>query len=167
MPGGAGAGWIDAIFFPETACHAAIRPAWLDMAGPVLTDSNMRSRTDGMWWGTAIEAPDPGSLARFYSELLRWPIGHEEPGTAILAAPQGSIFFVFQQADGYQTPAWPPADGQQHPMMHFDFQVGDLDSAVADAVALGASLATAQPQENVRVLLDPAGHPFCLCLEAD
>jgi hypothetical protein len=50
-------------------------------------------------------------------------------------------------------------------MMHFDFQVGDLDSAVADAVALGASLASAQPQDKVRVLLDPAGHPFCLCLD--
>jgi hypothetical protein len=48
-------------------------------------------------------------------------------------------------------------------MMHFDFQVGDLDSAVADAVALGAELADDQPQEHVRVLLDPAGHPFCLC----
>ena len=48
-------------------------------------------------------------------------------------------------------------------MMHFDFQVGDLDSAVAEAVALGATLASEQPQENVRVLLDPAGHPFCLC----
>jgi len=34
---------------------------------------------------------------------------------------------------------------------------------VAEAVALGASVPTAQPQENVRVLLDPAGHPFCLC----
>jgi hypothetical protein len=52
-------------------------------------------------------------------------------------------------------------------MMHFDFQVGDLDSAVEDAVALGATLADAQPQENVRVLLDPAGHPFCLCRETD
>jgi hypothetical protein len=48
-------------------------------------------------------------------------------------------------------------------MMHFDFQVGDLESAVADALALGATLAAEQPQENVRVLLDPAGHPFCLC----
>lgn len=45
-----------------------------------------------MWWGTAIEAPDPGALARFYSELLGWPIGHEEPGTAIVAAPQGAIY---------------------------------------------------------------------------
>jgi hypothetical protein len=49
------------------------------------------------------------------------------------------------------------------PMMHFDFQVGDLDSAVAEAVALGATLAEHQPQENVRVLFDPAGHPLCLC----
>ena len=112
----------------------------------------------------AIEAPDPGALARFYSELLEWPIGHEEPGTAILGTPQGT-FMVFQQADGYTAPVWPPADGQQRPMMHLDVQVGDLDSAVEEAVALGATLAASQPQENVRVLLDPAGHPFCLCLD--
>ena len=30
------------------------------------------------------------------------------------------------------------------------------------AVACGAVLAEYQPQELVRVLLDPAGHPFCL-----
>ncbi len=52
-------------------------------------------------------------------------------------------------------------------MMHFDFQVGDLDSAVAEAVGLGATVAQVQPQENVRVLFDPAGHPFCLCLDQD
>jgi hypothetical protein len=74
---------------------------------------------------------------------------------------------VFQQATDYQAPIWPPADGDQRPMMHFDFQVGDLDSAVAEALALGASLAEYQPQKNVRVLFDPAGHPFCLCLDED
>jgi predicted enzyme related to lactoylglutathione lyase len=121
----------------------------------------------GMWWGTAIEAPDAAALAQFYSGLLDWPIGHMEPGTAILAAPEGSIFVVFQEAKDYQPPVWPPADGQQRPMMHFDFQVGELDSAVADAVALGATVAAEQPQENVRVLFDPAGHPFCLCLDND
>jgi hypothetical protein len=94
-----------------------------------------------MWWGSAIEAPDPGALARFYSQLLGWPIGHEEPGIATLAAPQGSVYLVIQQATDYQAPVWPPADGQQRPMMHFDFQVG-----------LRASVATARPQENVRVL---------------
>ena len=122
----------------------------------------MRSRMTGMWWGTAIEAPDPSALAHFYADLLGWPIGHEEPGTSILAAPEGSVYVVFQQADGYRAPVWPPAEGEQRPMMHFDFQVGDLDSAVEDALALGASLAEHQPQENVRVLLDLAGHPFCL-----
>ncbi|PZA19673.1 VOC family protein [Modestobacter versicolor] len=115
-----------------------------------------------MWWGAAIEAPDPGALARFYAQLLDWPIGHEEPGTTVLAAPEGSVFVVFQQADDYRPPVWPPVAGEQRPMVHLDFQVGDLDSAVEDAVALGAMLADHQPQPDVRVLLDPAGHPFCL-----
>jgi len=52
-------------------------------------------------------------------------------------------------------------------MMHFDFQVGDLDSAVAEALALGVTVAGHQPQGNVRVLLDPAGHLFCLCRDKD
>jgi predicted enzyme related to lactoylglutathione lyase len=117
-----------------------------------------------MWWGTAIEAPDPGALARFYSELVGWPLVHEEPGTAVLAtARDGSVFMVFQQATDYVPPVWPPEAGQQRPMMHLDLQVGDLDSAVAEAVALGATLSEHQPQDSVRVLLDPAGHPFCLC----
>ncbi len=123
----------------------------------------MRSRTEDMWWGTAIEAPDPAALAGFYSQLLEWPIVHQEPGTAVVGAPGGSIFLVFQQADGYVPPVWPPVEGEQRTMTHFDFQVGDLDSAEAEAVALGAKVAEHQPQANVRVLVDPAGHPFCLC----
>jgi hypothetical protein len=52
-------------------------------------------------------------------------------------------------------------------MMHFDFQDADLEAAVAEAVALGATVADYQPREKVRVLLDPAGHPFCLCLDEE
>jgi hypothetical protein len=47
-------------------------------------------------------------------------------------------------------------------MLHLDFEVTDLAAETARAVALGATLAQDQPQENVRVLFDPAGHPFCL-----
>jgi hypothetical protein len=47
-------------------------------------------------------------------------------------------------------------------MLHLDFEVTDLHSEVARAVALGAELCEHQPQEKVRVLLDPSGHPFCL-----
>jgi len=126
----------------------------------------MRSRTEGMWWGTAMESPDPAALAAFYSELLDRPVVHEEPGTSVVAVTEAT-YLVFQAADGYVPPVWPPVEGQQRTMMHFDFQVGDLESAVAEAVELGASIADHQPQENVRVLLDPAGHPFCLCVETD
>jgi predicted enzyme related to lactoylglutathione lyase len=127
----------------------------------------MLRREDGMWWGTAIEAPDPAALAAFYAELVGWSVVHEEPGTTVLAPPQGAVYVVFQQADGYQRPTWPPADGQQRPMMHLDFQVPDLDAAVAEATRLGATAADEQPNPSVRVLFDPAGHPFCLCLDAD
>jgi hypothetical protein len=110
-------------------------------------------------------------LAAFYSRLLDWPVAHEEPGTAIVKPPQDSVFMVFQLAEDYVPPVWPPAPGQQRTMMHLDIQVEDLEAAVAvadadadaDAVALGARVAESQPHDNVRVLLDPAGHPFCLC----
>ena len=52
-------------------------------------------------------------------------------------------------------------------MLHLDFEVGDLEAAVEDALRRGATLADHQPQEHVRVLRDPAGHPFCLCLDGD
>ena len=47
-------------------------------------------------------------------------------------------------------------------MMHLDFEVTDLDAAVAHAIGLGARVHDHQPQDSVRVMLDPAGHPFCL-----
>ena len=40
-------------------------------------------------------------------------------------------------------------------------------AATEHAIAAGAVLAAYQPQELVRVLLDPAGHPFCLWVAED
>ena len=50
---------------------------------------------------------------------------------------------------------------------HLDIGVSDLDAGVARAQALGASLAEHQPQDDVRVLIDPAGHPFCLFISTE
>jgi hypothetical protein len=56
----------------------------------------------------------------------------------------------------------PPAERDRQQMeLHLDIEVEELDGAVAYALEAGATLAEFQPQENVRVLLDPAGHPFC------
>ena len=115
-----------------------------------------------MWWGIAVEAPDPLALATFYSQLLGWPILGEDDGSVILGTPNAATYLVMQPAAGYMPPAWPPGDGDQRPMMHLDFQVGDLETAALEAVALGAHVADEQPNSTVRVLVDPAGHPFCL-----
>ena len=74
----------------------------------------------------------------------------------------GSNFISFQQVDGYQEPEWP---GQSHPQqMHLDMVVQDLDDGEREVIKLGATKAETQPGTTFRVFLDPAGHPFCLCL---
>ncbi len=50
-------------------------------------------------------------------------------------------------------------------MLHLDILVDDLDEAGSHAIAMGATLADFQPQDDVRVFLDPAGHPFCLFIK--
>lgn len=124
-----------------------------------------RSRTD--WWGVVLEAPDGVALATFYAALLGWPIARQAADSAAIAVPGTSSYLAFQSSPGYRPPAWPAAEGSQQMMMHLDIAVDDLAGAVADAVELGASVAGFQPQDDVRVLLDPAGHPFCLYRDHD
>ncbi len=112
-----------------------------------------------------IGAPDPAALARFYERLLGWAIGHEEPGFVIVRDPDGGVALSFQQEDGYVAPVWPAGPGDQQMQLHLEIAVRDLDGEVAHALECGATLAQFQPQDNVRVCLDPAGHPFCLWLE--
>ena len=70
----------------------------------------------------------------------------------------------FQAEDHYVRPVWPAGPGDPQMSVHLDIAVDDLDVAGRHAAAAGAVLASYQPQERVRVWLDPAGHPFCLYL---
>jgi catechol 2,3-dioxygenase-like lactoylglutathione lyase family enzyme len=127
----------------------------------------MRGRSEGDYWGAVLDAPDAAALARFYAELLGWRIAKEDPTWAAVAPPDGVAYLGFQTSPEYVPPVWPPVEGRQQMMMHLDVEVQDLDAAVTDALELGATLAEFQPQENVRVLLDPVGHPFCLYVGTD
>ncbi len=118
------------------------------------------SRSD--WWGVVLEAPDPAVLLRFYSDLLGWPVWKEDESGGALDAGEGVGYLAVQRAEQYRRPVWPPAPDAQGMQLHLDFEVSELPEAVAHAVELGATLAEHQPQDDVRVLLDPAGHPFCL-----
>ncbi len=72
----------------------------------------------------------------------------------------------FEYEAEYVAPVWPSMEGQQQLQTHLDIAVDDLASAVAWAQHAGATLASYQPQDDVRVMLDPVGHPFCLFLAA-
>lgn len=124
----------------------------------------MRGRSEARWWGAVLDAPDAVALARFYARLLGWKVAKEEADWATVSPPDGVAYLGFQTSPEYVPPAWPPVEGQQQMMMHLDIEVDDLAVAVADALEAGATLAGHQPQEDVRVMLDPAGHPFCLYL---
>lgn len=117
------------------------------------------------YWGVVLDAPDPPALGRFYSALLGWQIAREDPDWVTVAPPDGVAYLAVQASPGYVRPVWPAAAGAQQMMLHLDLEVTDLAAAVGHALELGAELADFQPQDNVRVLLDPAGHPFCLYAE--
>jgi catechol 2,3-dioxygenase-like lactoylglutathione lyase family enzyme len=114
--------------------------------------------------GIVLDSPDARELAAFYQRLLGWPVQQDEPGWVKLAAPDGGPGLSFQTETRYVPPVWPAGPGDPQMSMHLDIQVDDLDRAGAHAEKAGARLADYQPQADVRVYLDPAGHPFCLFL---
>lgn len=115
--------------------------------------------------GVNIGAPDPHALAAFYAALLGWEISREEEHDVYLSPPDGGPRSLsFQREKDFRPPVWPAEPGGQQMMMHLEVMVDDLEAAVARAVSLGATVARFQPQDDVRVCLDPAGHPFCLWL---
>ena len=68
----------------------------------------------------------------------------------------------FQLEVDHVPPTWPQGPGDQQMQLHLDIRVEDLVAATGFAQSLGARVAEFQPQDDVRVMLDPAGHPFCL-----
>ena len=121
-----------------------------------------------------IAAARPGMLARFYSALLGWPYLREEPprpgapadsGYALVCPPDGveGMALNFEYDAHYQRPTWPSVAGEQAITQHLDVGVTDLESAVSWAVECGATTADHQASDHFRVLIDPEGHPFCLC----
>jgi catechol 2,3-dioxygenase-like lactoylglutathione lyase family enzyme len=114
--------------------------------------------------GVVLDAPDARELAAFYRRLLGWEVEQDEPGWVKLRAPGGGPGLSFQTEKAYARPTWPAGPGDQQMMVHLDIAVDDLEVAGAHAVAAGATPAEYQPQDDVRVHLDPAGHPFCLFL---
>ena len=126
-------------------------------------------------WSVVLESPDADRLARFYLRLLGWTYRSQD-GDWVTIGPRcggeelgGPDYLGFNTSPEYRRPVWPPADGEQQMLQHLDFCVGAGLEALAEAVetarAAGALEAEFQPQDDVRVMLDPDGHPFCLYVD--
>ena len=126
----------------------------------------MALRTRTQRWGVVLDAPDAHELAVFYVRLLGWQVVEDSPGWVVIARSEDDDHTIaFATESKFVRPVWPTVDGQQQMSMHLDLAVDDLVAAVAYAGEVGATLAPYQPQERVRVMFDPAGHPFCLYVE--
>jgi catechol 2,3-dioxygenase-like lactoylglutathione lyase family enzyme len=122
------------------------------------------------WTGVCIDCADAEELAAFYCRLLGWEItARDGEGWISLRDPAGGVGLNIQAEDWYQPPVWPEQPGAPSKMLHFEIEVDDLDAVIAQSVAAGARVADHQPRDRdpaqLRVMLDPAGHPFCLCTD--
>lgn len=107
----------------------------------------------------AVDCADPGPLAEFYAAFAGWEIAFRNESFAAVGA--GSTWLTMQRVADYRPPSWPSPDVPKQ--LHLDFAVDDLDEAQALALRLGATEPASQPDpQRWRVLLDPAGHPFCV-----
>jgi catechol 2,3-dioxygenase-like lactoylglutathione lyase family enzyme len=118
-------------------------------------------------WGVVLSSPDPRRLAAFYCQLLDVEPEQDKGHWVTVLTRPGGVRLSFHLDERYQPPVWPSEDGVQQMMAHLGLDVTDLDAACARAVRAGARLAGSQPQPEVRVLLDPDGHPFCLFRPGD
>ncbi|MGH9132273.1 MAG: VOC family protein [Acidimicrobiales bacterium] len=107
----------------------------------------------------ALDCAEPGPLAAFWADLLGGEVAFTSETFVAVKTDRGWLAAV--RVDDYRAPSWPGASNPKQ--MHLDLAVDDLDQAEAEALRLGARRPDEQPSpDKWRVLLDPAGHPFCL-----
>jgi len=119
------------------------------------------------WTTVCIDCGDAEQLADFYCRLLGWQVtARDGHGWVQARDPGGGVGLNFQAEQRYRPPIWPERSDEQAKMLHFEIMVEDLDEAVAHAIDSGAAQALHQPtdrdESRLRVMFDPAGHPFCL-----
>ena len=113
----------------------------------------------GEFRSVVLDCPDAGALAIFYEELLGMDRIIDRDDWVALQKPDGGPRVSFQQIENYTPPQWP---GQLVPQqLHIDVTVDDMDAAEEKVLAIGATDAGYR-EDDFRVFLDPAGHPFCL-----
>jgi hypothetical protein len=107
----------------------------------------------------SLDCADPASLGAFWAALLDGEVVFSSD--QFVAVKLAHAWLSAVQVDDYVEPTWPASDVAKQ--IHLDLAVDDLEGATATALRLGARRPDHQPgADRFVVLLDPAGHPFCL-----
>lgn len=136
-------------------------------------ETDVMAATPSISWTTVtVDCSDAEVLGGFYSRVLGWQVvARDGAGWLQLRNPEGGISLNIQAEDTYEAPVWPEQPGRQAKMMHFEVLVDDLDAAVQLVVECGGIEALHQPTDRdrtrLRIMLDPAGHPFCLFVDGE
>ncbi len=115
-----------------------------------------------------VDVPDLAEATRFYTVALGLRVGRRFGNDAVellgaeapiylLVAPEGTAPFRGASARRAYGRHWTP--------VHLDVAVDDVDAAVRQAVAAGATLEAAVEQRRwgkLAILADPFGHGLCL-----
>lgn len=110
-----------------------------------------------------IDCAESGLMVAFYSRMFGWEETHRDGNFVIMRDPRTGCHYSFDpMGSKYRPPTWPERAEGRDKQMHFEVGCDDLDAGVAFALECGARLAEHQGREDLRVMLDPAGHVFCL-----
>jgi catechol-2,3-dioxygenase len=105
-----------------------------------------------------LDCADQKALAAFYLQVIDADVLFEDETYSFIGH-RGQVNLACQRVDDYTPRPWPEASQQAH----LDFRVPDLAAAEAALLAIGATKPAFQPGgDSWTVLLDPAGHPFCI-----
>ncbi len=120
----------------------------------------MEQRGVVQWFAQTIDCDDPEAMAQFYVGALGGHVTNRQPGVTSVDA--GGIALNFRIVSDYRRPSWPSSEVPVQ--SHFELVVEDIDTARSSLMQLGASVAVQPepPDPHLTVMLDPAGHPFCL-----
>jgi hypothetical protein len=120
--------------------------------------------TVGRVWSVTLDCDDPTKVAEFWAAMLGGKISYSSDDFVGVELP-GGMWIGAVRSSGHKPAEWP--EGNTPQQFHFDVAVDDMDEAEQAARGLGAVKANHQSApDRWRVLIDPAGHPFCVTNQA-
>ena len=88
--------------------------------------------------GTVLDSPDPQALARFYEELLGWPVDTDTPQWCTIPVPGARANLAFQREEDYRLSTCPGPPVDQQKMSQLDVGVAIRQAYLPEVEARGA-----------------------------